>query len=679
MDLCRLCVKAVDPFITKSVFDTNCQEQLQHIEIVIGETLKNDLNLPIFLCEECELSLEQAYKFRETCIKNQIYFNSEDYLSRLEFQTQNNDKDLIFANYDNTFEEAEEGANYLDTFAQNVDDEVLYNIYDGKELEVFDSEYNEHTSDSIYLEEFISDQEGKYTDVQEKPLKISKQININQKANYICEHCGHLFVSRNQCLTHLRRHTGDKPFMCKFCVKKFVTKNELNRHLRTHTGERPYTCQYCDRSYPDASKRLKHERAHRNDRKFSCPHCDKAFTSSSILKSHLLTHTNERLYKCELCQKSFQRRAHLLTHYHSRSHKVREQNQKSYYKYQYRMNLCRLCLKLIDPMVSQALFDSAFKSELQQLQILIGTMIENNVYLPQHICEHCEQNLKRTCKFSECCIESQQYFQTRNYKKKMQYIKKFKEEFESEESLTYTSVQELINENLDTNDIILTIQPKEDIDEIAKSGDISEDIVDNEFIISYPDVEVHENADNLKTDDEASANKFVITKDEDKTFSKKYSKREKTNFICDQCGNNFSSRNHFLIHLKRHSGDKPFQCELCPDKFFTHTELKRHMRKHTGERPFACKYCDRRFSDYSTRVKHERTHTNERPFSCTQCGKSFTTSYILKNHMLTHTGERSFKCTLCSKSFQRQTHLVVHYRSISHKQNEEKQNLTLKL
>ncbi|XP_037816415.1 transcription factor Ouib-like isoform X2 [Lucilia sericata] len=143
-------------------------------------------------------------------------------------------------------------------------------------------------------------------------------------------------------------------------------------------------------------------------------------------------------------------------------------------------------------------------------------------------------------------------------------------------------------------------------------------------------------------------------------------------FICDQCGNHFTCRHHFKLHLRRHSGDKRCACELCPDKFFTSSELRRHMRRHTGERPFACKFCDRRFTDYSTRIKHERTHTNERPFMCSQCGKSFTTSYILKNHMLTHTGERLFKCDVCNRSFTRRTHLVVHFRSIMHKQAVEK-------
>ena len=32
-------------------------------------------------------------------------------------------------------------------------------------------------------------------------------------------------------------------------------------------------------------------------------------------------------------------------------------------------------------------------------------------------------------------------------------------------------------------------------------------------------------------------------------------------FICDQCGNHFTCRHHFKLHLRRHSGDKRCACE----------------------------------------------------------------------------------------------------------------------
>lgn len=36
---------------------------------------------------------------------------------------------------------------------------------------------------------------------------------------------------------HLRRHTGETPFMCTDCTQRFKTRNTYKRHLRTRHGK----------------------------------------------------------------------------------------------------------------------------------------------------------------------------------------------------------------------------------------------------------------------------------------------------------------------------------------------------------------------------------------------------------------------------------------------------------
>ncbi|GJQ67540.1 hypothetical protein Trydic_g8352 [Trypoxylus dichotomus] len=138
--------------------------------------------------------------------------------------------------------------------------------------------------------------------------------------------------------------------------------------------------------------------------------------------------------------------------------------------------------------------------------------------------------------------------------------------------------------------------------------------------------------------------------------------------ICDYCKSEFPDAATLDVHIKQHTGDRPFlcerpfTCEICKNGYVSKASLKIHMRTHTNERPFACEFCGKAFRQSGDLTSHKRLHGTEKPIECSVCQKRFTTVMKLKYHMRNHTGERPYVCNICGRGFTVNTILLRHMR-----------------
>ncbi|CAG4958430.1 unnamed protein product [Colias eurytheme] len=452
-------------------------------------------------------------------------------------------------------------------------------------------------------------------------------------------------------------------------ASEFTNNNETEKESKFDPNDKNVSNESCDSEKKQELMNLQ--------KIYKCFACQKQFSLSYYLKLHVRSHTDEKPYTCEQCGQSFITASKLGRH-----------NKRFHLSVQYQ---CRICYRQF---YRFELLTRHFDKKHAEDK-LEGEPYDFNAILPY--LKELEEQLREKQEAEKAKPKTEDLWTNEwpNMPSKDQPKDQGPSQDQECAELKACKLEIDIEEVKVSMDGVEIKQETEDQNDCADNDGIAEDDIRDDLSVK---------------DNDSDSDYFPSNTWTSKIDSPPPSPPPTTGTKCPVCDKRLSTASYMRVHMRTHTGERPYKCYVCGFGFITASKMHRHVLTHPeainddsvkkenvdaeikceGEedskqevkkavkklskkltekktkkyrkRPHACEYCHKRFLHLDTLQIHKKSHEGEQiQYRCHFCLLEVQCATSLHAHEATHAGQaRPYVCSVCGKCYKKRESMIYH-------------------